>query len=56
MVEEDNYYEDLDPRKYQLQLVKIAVAKNTIIFLPTGSGKTLIAILVLKQMSAVLER
>nr|CAI5861281.1 unnamed protein product [Callosobruchus analis] len=38
------------PRNYQLELMKIAEKQNSIIYLPTGSGKTYIAILVLKQL------
>lgn len=48
--------EDLIPRNYQIELMKIALEKNTIIFLPTGAGKTFIAILVLKQMGDSLLR
>lgn len=54
---EDNLEEDaLIPRNYQLKLMEIALKKNTIIFLPTGAGKTYIAVLVLKRMSAPLEK
>nr|CAH7736058.1 unnamed protein product [Callosobruchus chinensis] len=38
------------PRNYQLELMEIAEKQNSIIYLPTGSGKTYIAILVLKQL------
>lgn len=44
--------EDFTPRPYQVELMKIALEKNTIIFLPTGSGKTFIALMVLKEMCA----
>lgn len=47
---------DLIPRNYQTELMQIAVKRNTIIFLPTGSGKTFIAVMVLKRMSAPLAR
>ncbi|XP_045523187.1 endoribonuclease Dicer isoform X2 [Pieris brassicae] len=33
----------LQPRLYQVQLEEICITKNTIIYLPTGSGKTFIA-------------
>ncbi len=33
------------PRKYQLELFKSAIDKNTLIVLPTGLGKTAIAML-----------
>ncbi|XP_023029780.1 dicer-2 [Leptinotarsa decemlineata] len=42
---------DFTPRNYQVELMKIGIDKNTIIFLPTGSGKTFIALMILKQMS-----
>lgn len=44
------------PRSYQVQMMDIAMKQNTIIYLPTGSGKTFIAILVLKQLSEDLAR
>lgn len=43
--------EDLKPRSYQEQLYEICMKQNTIIYLPTGSGKTYIALLVLKRMA-----
>ncbi|EQL36855.1 dicer-like protein 1 [Blastomyces dermatitidis ATCC 26199] len=39
-----------DPREYQLELFEKAKTANTIAVLDTGSGKTLIAVLLLKQM------
>ncbi|CAG9860697.1 unnamed protein product [Phyllotreta striolata] len=47
---------ELIPRCYQLEMMKIALEKNTIIYLPTGSGKTYIALMVLKSMSEPLTR
>lgn len=44
------------PRSYQIQMMEIAIKQNTIIYLPTGSGKTFIAILVLKHLSRDLNR
>uniref|UniRef100_A0A182JTE0 Dicer-2 n=1 Tax=Anopheles christyi TaxID=43041 RepID=A0A182JTE0_9DIPT len=43
--------EDFEPRNYQVQMKEICLAKNTIIFLPTGSGKTFVALMVMKGMS-----
>ncbi|XP_060523439.1 endoribonuclease Dicer [Cylas formicarius] len=50
MAMEANAADEFTPRNYQLELMEIALKKNTIIYLPTGSGKTFIAVLVLKQM------
>ncbi|CAH0719966.1 unnamed protein product, partial [Brenthis ino] len=41
---------ELIPRIYQAQIEEIAFRKNTIIHLPTGSGKTLIAIRLIKRL------
>lgn len=40
----------LKPRKYQLDLALIAQERNTIVYLETGSGKTFIAVLLIRQM------
>lgn len=48
--------DEFNPRNYQTILMEIALKKNSIIYLPTGAGKTYIAIMVLKQMSADLQR
>uniref|UniRef100_A0A182W963 Dicer-2 n=1 Tax=Anopheles minimus TaxID=112268 RepID=A0A182W963_9DIPT len=43
--------EEFAPRSYQTQMKEICMAKNTIIYLPTGSGKTFIALMVMKEIS-----
>lgn len=35
----------LDPRQYQKEIVKTAIEKNTLVVLPTGLGKTMIALM-----------
>lgn len=52
MGEED----DFTPRPYQEQLMNLVKEQNTIIYLPTGSGKTYIAVMLIKEMSASLDR
>lgn len=42
--------EALDPREYQIQLFEKAKSQNTIAVLDTGSGKTLVAVLLLKYI------
>ncbi|CAJ0961626.1 unnamed protein product, partial [Mesorhabditis belari] len=37
------------PREYQIELLEVATKRNTIVQLGTGSGKTLIAILLIKE-------
>ncbi|XP_014275311.1 endoribonuclease Dicer [Halyomorpha halys] len=43
--------EDFKPREYQVELFERVMKHNTIIFLPTGSGKTFIAVMVIKHKS-----
>jgi len=52
MGEED----DFKPRNYQAELLKLVKDQNSIIYLPTGSGKTFIAVMLIKEMSASLDR
>ena len=42
---------DLKPRAYQLDLLRQATDKNIIAFLDTGTGKTLIALMLMKETS-----
>lgn len=51
--EEDNADEsNFKPRAYQDQLLEVVMAKNTIIYLPTGAGKTYIALMAMKRMAS----
>lgn len=50
VVEEIDKYEFM-PRAYQSEILEIAVKGNTIIYLPTGSGKTYIAIMLINRLS-----
>jgi len=40
------------PRAYQIDLYERAVQNNTILYLPTGAGKTYIAVMLLKHLSS----
>lgn len=53
-VSDDGDYSFIE-RGYQSELAEQAYASNKILFLPTGSGKTFIAIMVLKRMFELLE-
>lgn len=48
--------QDFRARPYQVDLLQIAIQRNTIVFLPTGSGKTFIALQMLKYLSSELEK
>jgi Fanconi anemia group M protein len=39
------YLKDIKPRKYQQEILETAVKNNTLVILPTGLGKTLIALM-----------
>ena len=39
----------LVPRAYQLEILEVAKTRNTLAFLPTASGKTLISLLLIKH-------
>ncbi len=46
---DDGYYE---ARPYQIKLLEAAIESNTIVLLGTGAGKTFIAVMLIKQLSA----
>lgn len=43
----------LDPREYQMELFEKAKKENIIAVLDTGSGKTLIAVMLIKEMEMI---
>ncbi|KAJ8962252.1 hypothetical protein NQ318_018226, partial [Aromia moschata] len=48
--------DDFTPRNYQEELMNIGLQQNTIVFLPTGSGKTFISLMILKRLSGSLQK
>lgn len=48
--------DDFVPRDYQRQMKNICLEKNTIIYLPTGAGKTHVALMAIKEMAKDLDR
>lgn len=48
--------EDFTPRVYQVELFEIARKENIIVYLPTGAGKTYIAIMLIKELSADIQK
>lgn len=45
--------EEFVPRFYQSQMKEICIAKNTIVYLPTGAGKTHIALMAIRELGRV---
>lgn len=43
--------EEFTPRDYQIGVYEDAIAGNSIIYLPTGSGKTYVTVMVIKHFS-----
>lgn len=52
----ENNTDDFIARTYQIDLLEVALKQNTIVYLPTGAGKTFIAIMLIKELSADLHR
>lgn len=53
---DDNANTALKPRSYQNLILDICLKKNTIIYLPTGAGKTFIALLAMKYLAKDLDK
>jgi endoribonuclease Dicer len=49
-------YQTFKLRQYQEQLLEVCIKRNSIIYLPTGAGKTLIALKVINHFSENLEK
>lgn len=47
---------EFDIRSYQQAIIGVCIAKNSIVYLPTGAGKSYIAIQVIKHFSKDLEK
>ncbi|XP_029037837.2 endoribonuclease Dicer [Osmia bicornis bicornis] len=52
----ENNTDDFIARTYQIDLLEVALKQNTIVYLPTGAGKTFIAIMLIKELSADVQR
>lgn len=52
----DEPKEEFKSRDYQDEILKSCIEKNTIVYLPTGAGKTYIAIMALKHFAKDLEK
>lgn len=49
-------FEDLIARPYQSNIIEVCKKQNSIVFLPTGAGKSFIAFSVIKHFSHQLEK
>lgn len=47
---QDDHTEVLSPRSYQVKMFERALAENTIAVMDTGTGKTLVAAMLVKEM------
>lgn len=48
--------EDFITRPYQQAIIDVCIDRNSIVYLPTGAGKSYIAIQVIKHFSRGLEK
>ncbi|GKA74078.1 endoribonuclease Dicer homolog 2-like protein [Tanacetum coccineum] len=52
----DDQHKFSNARSYQIEALNQAIKQNTIVFLETGSGKTLIAIMLLRRYAHLLKK
>lgn len=48
--------EEFEHRPYQHAIIDVCIKRNSIVYLPTGAGKSYIAIQVIKHFASQLER